>query len=385
MKPIYDSYAQLKLFLRESLNSVAAARALPTLNQVETSLISESLVDQRQALLSEQSFALLPKPVQTLLKALKDLKLDLCAYNASCLDNEYTVCLDAWQSAFLRMHCVLTEASNQVSQLYETITSDPDPEVQNLLHDISVYDSTLDTPFKDLSGAKIEDILRVLETMLNALRKRIFEAFERQESFSLKKNEPNIKQVRQRIEESQKLRQRLESLAEGPLAKLFEHKEVYTEPVDTSIVFVPSSAKDPDQHLKDLYARTQTLLLQYRTLFERRVRQKFSDIALVHASVCEKLEQEYTLFLDPSKRPQQQSNKTYEAADASLQQEISLMLGTLTVDRQSFMTSLRDIKDQVKQKINLFEHKSELRCSQKVEALKQGLIHFCNQYLTCIK
>lgn len=314
--------------------------------------------DERFSKLAETSMLQLPLPMQTLLKALYELKQDMCrdgvlqrqnyeARQIATIEGSITGALKTLEAYRAAVDAAKSESMKTVRK------ASLEAELQQAL-DASGLQERLKADPKDW-WPQMQHCLQATEAASAArLRESAASKPVHRQTDSEARSE-TISQVDSAVKASQATRERLIKLAQGPLASLFEtpaaleSKASVKMPSDSVAIGGPAPIGPTDsdaelgmvraesvEKVKSLMRRIQRL---YREAFDSQ--RDFIDSARISAEDglralrrALRLEEPLTASVAPD----------LARADRSLQSEIALIMKTLTVERQSLDMVLRHIK-----------------------------------------
>ena len=328
---------------------VGSKWAPPTLDSLGPNLIAED--SSREQKFYEDALKCLPKPMQTLLRALKDLKCDIVKDLEIKKENEFNL-----------FTCKITELVSKVLLVVEAkskFTNDFSVPIQKQFEDLNLTKDFL----KFCPNTIPENWLEVLEKQLSAKRKIYYELLENKKSYITRQfdSEASILGVEHAVNSSEALRRRLITLAQGPLSCLFEDipkTESVKKEEEISFTNNTSSVTTNGAQLQILTDEIKELsifITLVRTTLNKLNSQKFLDLTQTSLEAIESIRIIRKSVAEPiAQKAQENFNLT--KADKKIQAEISLLLATLTVDRQSLETVLRSIKSQCEYLKNKYEY-----------------------------
>jgi len=290
--------------------------------------------DSRQVLLAEQALEQLPMPMRTLLKALKDLKRDIVVSECDSIDRRDTILTASLSSAVWFTSKSLSNLCAEIKNVLkiEVISDD----LRKAVNDVGVKSESQDW-LKDLEELLKKERLAMYEDLRDMSAQRIMERPTRR---------INVDNVVNAIENSKAIRDRLSDLNTGQLKSLRSNNSVVSsisDLVEEEPVRIASVDK-LERPERPSIADITTLIRRVRREFDK-VKSRQS-IALDDAiSACSaavlaetrllKSRQHIVDFKVPDELVK---------ADTALQNEIKLLLQTLTVDRSALDQYLRSIR-----------------------------------------
>lgn len=299
-------------------------------------------VDDRALKLMERSLQDLPVPMQTLLTALLELKLDMArALVRSALD-AVAHTLANLDSAVSFAQTAMVRTSDELREMHLEAMKD----VSGLCANLVALVPTLDTSRPDTWYASLADALRAAQADLQqAIMRR---AHRRPALQQAQVASSGVAMAHEAVKASEAVRHRLRALAEGPLTSLFEPGTQTARPAVTE---EPAAAPIPETRGDDvdesaLTERIQSLKQALRSL-RRAIDGALADRAALEDDTLEALAaglKHAAKSLAQPVRPAGQLPSDMQQADTLIQKEIRFLLGTLTVDRASLDAYLRFIK-----------------------------------------
>jgi len=303
----------------------------------------------RQVRLAQNSLGKLPKPLQTLLEALTELKLDITRERLRQeANNESIVKAALGSSVKYTLKALETCAQTCTEAIDSGIGNYSDTQMQERIEAVLLRASeyidtrTPETTSAWLSGLK--EARRALEAKLS----QVLSETTRIATSVRPASAANIDAVSSAVEASKKLRTRLQVLAEGPLKSLFESEDQETperKPEDTM-------AKPFNELIEaSKYNEIAEVLRDVRSL-TRSIEGIFDRIARSQSVVIDDAVSAAALGIEGSARTLNLSQEKYvpnadmTVADDAIQTEIRLLLNTLTVDRGALDSVLRSIRFQ---------------------------------------
>lgn len=306
--------------------------------------------DDRQAILASESLKTLPMPMQTLLKALMDLKKDQAVELARQFTNYDTTENAAMESNVSYACKALSVCAKDVNSIvFHGLQSfEKDPVAKQLALDIQACIPESQGPKN--WAKELEGLLRhQLAKQQSALKESSVVFAHRRLPIS---HAEVVNQARDAIDSSMKMRKRLEELAGGTVGTVGSLGSVAGSAGTAGTAAVPdekTAAVDHqpgDHQTSDLDKCTQDVAHTRQVL--RRVRQSMDGVLRAQTLDIEDCRKSLIIGLQRTKMPTvvrtEQVPKAMLAIDASLQAEIRLLLETLTVDRSALDLALRNIK-----------------------------------------
>lgn len=277
--------------------------------------------EPKEQIIFEDYLVLLPKPLQTLLKALLEIKCDLLrelnTLETNATSNHNNEILSECTKNFEIIKC----GAQQILSLKK--------------RNISLAKENF-----EFTGQLTEPNLIELINLLSEKRQSHYSAFESRKSLLMHEFSPDLslQQASNAIQESEALRARLIALAQGPLSKLFESQTIEPEaPQDSLIQTVEGHINIPEEPIEQ----------KKLAAFIRKVR--YSNDTIAH----ELLDDKKNIFSDVLKQigPKQfaelnlkfTNSESLKIADKKIQAEIGLVMQTLTIDRSILNKSLKSI------------------------------------------
>ena len=264
----------------------------------------------------------MPKPLQTLLVALLEIKSDLIREKNNLQVNYETKFVNEIQSIVTKNFEIMKASAAMIKSQKKR-------------------EQSLAKENFSLTGIEAEPNLQQLIIKLSQERQDYFDTFVNRKSIIIRHfdADASLKQASAAVSESENLRKRLIALAQGPLSKLFESESIEPSerPQEESIEKIEGLIKidDEPEHLKKLAA------------FIRKVRY------LNDAASADLVEDERNIFYDclmslkpkELERPEEhiKNSESLLIADRKIQAEISLVIQTLTIDRDILNNALKAI------------------------------------------
>lgn len=295
--------------------------------------------------------------MQTLLSALKDLKCDMVKDSQIKKENQFNL-----------YKCKISELVSKVLQIAETksnLTKDFIVPINKQFDDLKLKDDFLALMAPDSAAAVCQDPklwLEMLEKELGHSRKKYYSLLENKKSYITKEIDfkTSIDEVEKAVHSSEALRHRLINLAQGPLSCLFEDPNVSNikncAPKEEEVLKNNCEGLKHEKQLNDLHQRIKELslfIIRVRSTLHKLESQKFIDTSNISFEAMESIKELRKSVVEPNEVIVNESS--LHKADKKIQAEISMLLATLTVDRQSLDTVLRSIKSDCDVLKNKFE------------------------------
>jgi len=288
----------------------------------------------------------LPKPLQTLLSALRELKLDLARDAIRTRANMESRIRAFCESRVAFICNAIDSASEGIRRCNEDVWAtvlEADPQFSNEVH--KLLSGTAELPPSEWRQALIEACRGFQKSLAShdlgerpAVRDAPRPVY------------ASVDLAVGAVKSSQDMRQRLIDLATGPLASLFEPSADRASPRAPMDLVVPGTSSACTAQAKAERAEAAHKLLQGQKLLRRLQR----NIAMARASrdvLYEDVIANLIWALKQCKDPPEShvisledQSTDMKTADAKLQKEIAFVLQTLTVDRSSLDMVLRSIK-----------------------------------------
>jgi hypothetical protein len=292
--------------------------------------------DERQSVLASEALKTLPMPMQTLLKALEALKKDIAidlvkqrfnqdsAENA-VMESNAAYCSKALQACASDISLVVSQG---ISAFHDASL---EASVKSLIHESQgprCWASELGALLRSLLE---KQTLLLKETTAVKYTKRLSLPFNSTESL-------------QAIEQSSTLRDRLQELSSGDLTRLY--KPIVQTRVDHPEQSAPVAIIEPKHSEAALTECIETIRTTRALL--RRVRQALDGIVRTQAVDIDDCKKTLIIGLQRTRfetKPRHEVVPTDMATvDSALQEEIRLLLQTISVDRAALDLALRNIK-----------------------------------------
>lgn len=334
----------VRLWILEVADAVENGSKSITLVSANLERLHIETPDERQAILAAESLKTLPLPMQTLLKALLDLKKDQAVELARQFTNYDTTENAAMESNVSYACKALDVCAKDIRSIMDTGLKSFENEqlAKSLASEISACIQNSQGPKN--WPKELEGLLRHL------LGKQQIALKESSVVFAHKRlpisHAEVVHQAREAIDSSMKMRKRLEQLAHGNLDGPCVKSVSTTVQVDEKTAAVDHQTSNVENQLNldectEAVAKTRHLL--------RRVRQAMDGILRAQTLDIEDTRKSLIIGLQRTKMPtvtrNEQVPKAMLAIDKSLQEEIRLLLETLTVDRSALDLALRNIKN----------------------------------------
>ena len=282
----------------------------------------------RDAVLARGALEVLPSPLRTLLLALRELKIDIV--------NEF---IRQWTnsdaSIIARLESVVDYAIRYLQDL-SRYTAQISKESLLEMQDSLICEEI----FAETGSREIASIERELEACHSSQQQFLLEASQKMPMIK-HRSEPTFANIDFAIDSSRNLRKRLKNLSEGPLSEFYEPLSVETKnPADekSPVVMKAEKLTETDQTIK--IERLQSILRRHRKAFDgiQRGKQKLLDMHIkTNALSLAGTNLEYAMIT--VNVPEDMKN-----ADKKIQEEIKLLLSTLSTDRSSLDQYLRSIR-----------------------------------------
>lgn len=286
-------------------------------------LVDETL--ERRTALVEEALKSLPMPMQTLLKALKHLKLKMESHSLAHASNI--------ESNYSSQAIIATKKICDILGTAKKLRNSP----------VSRLDALVKEEMKEESYVKY---LNNIESEASMLRQKLFELTDSSRVYAHRSIalEPIVKKSLKAIEDSEQFRNRLVHLAEGPLSSLFEISEpVEDQPSEDplTIIDVPKLNAEKIKEVEDLLNKNQEKLKKLRYISDKIYSECSSDAIKINYDAIESIKK---ICLKKPEVEKYSIPTELKNADNSLQKEISMVLGTLTMDKSALDIVLRSIK-----------------------------------------
>ena len=305
----------------------------------------------------EEALKFLPKPMQTLLEALRDLKCDMAKDREIKKENEFNL----YESKISELVAKVL----QIAEAKLTATKAIVVPVSEQIKELKLNEKFALLIQKEQS-VKETEWLEILEKELSIARKEYYANLENKKSYLTKTMDfsSSIEEASRAVSASEAMRRRLINLAQGPLSCLFEDesgtKIVKTKDQEepTTSLHEQASSEESKTKLECLAQRVKDLsmfIIQVRAVFQKLNSQKILDTTHLTFEAIESIKALRNSVSEPT--PQTViENASLSKADKKIQAEVSLLLATLTVDRQSLETVLRNIKNECESIKNKYDY-----------------------------
>lgn len=287
-------------------------------------VLQDETVNRRTTLIDE-SLKNLPRPMQNLLHALKQLKLKMEAHSLAYASNI--------ESNYSSEAIIASKKICDVLSIAKTLRNSP-----LIRLDEAVEDKT----------QSYKSYLESIEIEASQLRKELFQLTESSRAFSHRTVlvDPIVKNSIKAVEDSEQFRSRLVTLAQGPLSTLFEYSDTTKETPNEDPVSVVDVPKANSEKIKEVQAKldeNQLKLKKLRYIADKIYSECASDAVKINQDAIESIKK---IVLKVPKVEKYSVPVELKNADASLQKEIAMVLSTLTMDRGSLDIVLRSIKSE---------------------------------------
>ena len=324
----------------------------PLVTELPSTTSQDEIGDRRQILLDE-AFLSLPKPMQTLLQALRHIKLKIREHECTFISNS-----EALYASLAIRHakkiCEILELAKQLrngplQERLDTMAKDFYLTMPGLAVDVSTASTTASTTESTTASApSFQELKSSLDSKASNLRLSLFESVESSRAYGKKTLALTeaVNQSSEAVEASEKFRQRLLDLAQGPLSKLFEvslDNPKANETEDTLEMIRESPSMEKKLLIEAQIHENKTLQVKLRYLADRIIREASDETLKINRDAIESIKK---IVLSAPETLVYKTPKELSQADSSVQKEIALVLGTLTMDRGSIDTILRSIKSE---------------------------------------
>lgn len=188
---------------------------------------------------------------------------------------------------------------------------------------------------------------KTIESLLVAeiamLRKKLFASVDSHRAFAQKTVSlaSTIDSTLKQVNESEKFRQRLINLAQGPLSSLFEYKDQKSPKEEEDTLEIVNIKVQEDTQIKAELRTAEENLFELRLLTDKIYREVSKETQKITLDAIETIKK---IKIDLPVCEYYSLPIEIQEADTKLQREIALVLGTLTMDRSAIDSMLRAIK-----------------------------------------
>jgi len=339
---VYDSFTEWLSTLIAALELGQNSIKIHALQLTKTEPLQ---YDPRADKLADEAILKLPVPVQTLVVALNQLKLDIAHDTIRQRLNYESICFNKLESAAAcaskTLALLTTETASILKEGLENYRNDDlEQDILKVLQPLQTSHFTKNQPLVFWNKALLEAIQRTQEdlhakTVLNTLVSPVL---------SRPVESKGTKSAIEAVEASKHVRLRLQNLAEGPLASFFEIKGQSQEASqeETSISEV-TSRNHTDTLLEERLDSLKRLARRTRKSLDLLYEEKETMMGLTLMGTLKALKDLRSSLLVPIEDAVL-VEASMKHADASIQAEIKLLLGTLVVDHGALDQVLRMIK-----------------------------------------
>jgi hypothetical protein len=336
----YDSFTDwLSIFI----SALELGQSSVKIHALQLTKIEPLQYDPRADKLAEGAILKLPVPVQTLVVALNQLKLDIAQDTIRQRLNYESICYNKLESAAAcaskTLALLTSETESILKEGLENYTND------DLEQDIlKVLQPDLKQSFNKPLVVWNKTILEAIRKTQEALHAKTVLNTTVSPVESRHMESKGTKSAIEAVEASKHVRQRLQNLAEGPLASFFEIKGQSQEITqqETSIAEVTSHVQN-DTILEEQLDTLKRLARRTRKSLDLLYEEKESIMCLALTSTIQALKSLRSSLLVPTEEPILVEG-SMKHADESIQAEIKLLLGTLVIDHGALDQVLRMIK-----------------------------------------
>ena len=294
----------------------------------ETSLErSEKLSDALYA----QSLKKLPRPLQTLVEALRDLKIDFAVDTERQKSNHESLCIAQLESVTEYALDAIKNAEAEMSAMRQSLYADVDPKL-SLEVCLFLGHSFEAAEWTNAIRKKTEQLRLKMNSDLERVSQK---SPVLREDFMPK----SIDRAHAAVTSSISVRDRLKELSEGHLTSFFEEPEVKTEdsPEETRVVSTHRIETLDTTTVAAANALLRKVVSYFQTKMNlRRILIDDTILALVHGLKARVRTLQYVPI-------DLKVNDRMATADSKLQSEIKYILETLSTDRSSLDQVLRSI------------------------------------------
>lgn len=292
--------------------------------------------DERQTVLATEALKSLPRPMQTLLKTLESLKVDITTelikqrFNHDAAEN---ACMES--NAAFACKALQTTAKDIESIIAQGLKHFNDPALEKAVHAI-LQNSTGPSEW----AHELSAVLRaLLETQTSLLKETTSVKYTKRLS-----NPFDSKGPLEAIKHSSALRQRLEELSNGSMTSLYSPKPVnstkHQELVAPVAVIESKKSENSLTECIESIRNIRSILRRVRLSLDGIVRSQAIDIDDCKKTLIIGLQR--TRFTEQERTEKVPAEMA--AVDSALQEEIRLLLQTISVDRSALDLALRNIK-----------------------------------------